>query len=254
MSDRIEEMIGRFPVRDQYDREDLFPLLDEDFKAAKTVARLILGLSKDEFEDALRAAGAGASTGITEYQRDRNAFVQRMETLGLLEKATDLVHRPVSWRDLLTERLRSGRGSAIKGQRRGRFLEDEVEGVVRTIFADKYDSRCRFIGATGRSSEKADFAIPSKQAPNILIEVKAYGATGSKQTDILGDFQRIVLEKRDDTTLLLVTDGVSWMRRANDLRKLIVMQNHGQIARIYTLEMLDDLRSDLATLKRDHHL
>lgn len=71
---------------------------------------------------------------------------------------------------------------------------------------------------------------------------------------MLGDFERIVRQKRDDTHLLLITDGVTWMSRANDLRKLIRMQNVGQIARIYTLKMLEDLRSDLETLKRDHGL
>ena len=69
----------------------------------------------------------------------------------------------------------------------------------------KYDTRCRFIGATGLSTEKADFAIPNREDPRILIEVKGYGATGSKQTDILGDIERIANQKRSDTHLLLST-------------------------------------------------
>jgi len=253
-SARVEAIVEKFPERDVYDDNDLLPLLEEDFPAALTVLRLFAGLSKDEFEYALRAAGGGSPIGVTEYKRDPVAFIERFRNLGILEKASRLVARPVGWRDLLTERLRSGRGSAIKGQRRGRFLEDQVEGIVQIVFGTRYDARCQFKGAAGTSTEKADFAIPSKQAPHILIEVKAYGATGSKQTDVLGDFERIVRQKRDDTTLLLVTDGVSWMSRANDLRKLIAMQNQGKIARIYTLEMIDDLRTDLVTLKRDHGL
>ena len=74
-----------------------------------------------------------------------------------------------------------------------------------------YDARCRFTGATGISTEKTDFAIPSKDDPGILIEAKAYGATGSKQTDVLGDITRIVNEKRDDTQFLLVTDGITFV-------------------------------------------
>lgn len=254
VSERIEELLLRFPERPEYSDEDLRPLLDEDFKAARAVLRLFSGLSKDEFEYALRAAGGGKPCGVKEYQRDPAAFIDRLRKMGVLDRAARLVNRPVGWRDLLVERLRSGRGSAIKGQKRGRYLEDQVEQVVVDIFGDRFDSRCRFTGATGESTEKADFAIPSKSAPNILIEAKAYGATGSKQTDILGDFERIVRQKRDDTTLLLVTDGVSWMSRANDLRKLIAMQNRGQIARIYTLKMIGELRSDLEILKRDHAL
>lgn len=252
-SNRVESILRRFPEQERYSGADLQPLLDEDFDATMTIFRLFIGLSKDEFQYQFKATG-DAPTGITEYKRDPEAFLDRLRKLGVFEKARDLVNRPVTWRDLLTERLRSGRGSAIKGQQRGRFLEDVVEEAVKAVFGERYDARCRFVGASGESSEKADFAIPSKNAPNILIEAKAYGATGSKQTDVLGDFERIVRQKRDDTTLLLVTDGVTWMSRANDLRKLVRMQNQGQIARIYTQKMFEELRSDLATLKRDHGL
>ena len=84
--------------------------------------------------------------------------------------------------------------------------------------------------------------------------MKAYGATGSKQTDILGDIRRIVEEKRHDTHLLLVTDGTTWKARVNDLRKLVEMQNKGLIARIYTHNMEEALRHDLRQLRRDHGL
>ena len=57
---------------------------------------------------------------------------------------------------------------------------------------DQIVAGCQFIGATGKSSEKADFAIPNAFDAQILIEVKAFNATGSKQTDVLGDILRIV--------------------------------------------------------------
>lgn len=104
------------------------------------------------------------------------------------------------------------------------------------------------------STEKADFAIPSASDPAILIEVKAYGATGSKQTDVLGDIARIVEQKRHDTVFILVTDGVTWKQRSNDLRKLIALQNEGKILRIYTKSMAQDLRDDLETLKSENEL
>ena len=53
---------------------------------------------------------------------------------------------------VLTERLKNGRGSAIKGQRRGRYLEDFVEQLLIKIFGiNTYDARCQFTGATGTS-------------------------------------------------------------------------------------------------------
>ncbi len=93
----------------------------------------------------------------------------------------------------------------------GPYQEEHIQAVLNEDYevgADNYDRRCRFVGATGNSTEKTDFAIPSRRDPNILIEVKAYGATGSKQTDILGDVSRIVEQKRRDTQFLLVTAAI----------------------------------------------
>lgn len=84
--------------------------------------------------------------------------------------------------------------------------------------------------------------------------MKAYGATGSKQTDVLGDIARIVEQKRHDTDFILVTDGVTWKQRSNDLRKLIALQNEGKIMRIYTKLMAQDLKDDLETLKAESGL
>lgn len=223
-------------------------LLDTDFKAGLTVAQLALGMSKDQFTGALREALG--EIGVKRYQKERASFVAALVDLGILKELDTLVHTPVTWKTILVERLKGGRGSAIKGQQRGRFLEDFVESIVREVFGKgRYKARCRFTGAGGTSTEKTDFAIPNAADPAILIEVKAYGATGSKQTDILGDIGRIVEEKRNDTYLLLVTDGVTWKARLNDLRKLVEMQNQGEITRIYTTLLADSLRADLTDLK-----
>jgi hypothetical protein len=102
---------------------------------------------------------------------------------------------------VLVERLRSGRGSAISGQRRGRGAEDFAEAIVRKVFGDDFQVRCTFKGPRGHDA-KCDFAIPSKSEARILIESKGYGATGSKMTDILGDIRAIIAAKRPDTAFL----------------------------------------------------
>jgi DpnII restriction endonuclease len=88
----------------------------------------------------------------------------------------------------------------------------------------------------------------------VLIETNAYGATGSKQTDVLGNVARIVDQKRHDTDFLLVTDGVTWKDRVNDLRKRVEMQNQGLITRIYTRAMASQFEEDLKELRREHAL
>jgi hypothetical protein len=245
----VMDLLDGIEEKTFYTEADLRQLLDGDYEAGMTLIRLFLDLSKDELVGSLRDVQAGL------YRRNPDHFLQGLASLGALEKMREAVGTPVTWRDILVERLKTGRGSAIKAQARGRFLEDKTEEIVQAVFGiGHYDARCRFVGANGQEDEKADFAIPSREDARILIEVKAYGATGSKQTDILGDMGRIVGKKRHDTTLLFVTDGITWKLRTNDLRKLIEMQNKGQIARIYTSKMFPDFRQDLLRLRSEYGL
>ncbi|MEP0701259.1 MAG: DpnII family type II restriction endonuclease, partial [Lentilitoribacter sp.] len=130
--------------------------------------------------------------------------------------------------------------------------EDFAEEVIREVFGDAYEPRCTFQGVNGTA--KCDFAIPDKATPLILIEAKGYGATGSKMSDIIGDVDAIIGAKRNDASLLLITDGLTWKARANDLRKLIQRQNDGRITRIYTKQMKDQFRADLETLRGEYGL
>jgi hypothetical protein len=116
-----------------------------------------------------------------------------------------------------------------------------------------FQVRCTFTGPRGQEA-KCDFAIPSKGAARILIEAKGYGATGSKMTDVLGDIQAIVEAKRSDTALLFFTDGITWKQRKSDLRKIVELQNSGDITRIYTYAMVGQFEADLWQLKAEYKL
>lgn len=100
--------------------------------------------------------------------------------------------------------------------------------------------------ATLRFQAEKDLSIP--------IEVKGYGATGSKMSDIIGDIDAIIRAKRPDARLLLLTDGLTWRSRKNDLKKLIQRQNNGLITRIYTKRMADKFRTDLVDLKNEYRI
>ncbi len=255
-AEQIIDYLDHIKEKDHYSRTDLKNLLDSDFGLALVSFQLFLERSKDEFTIELKAALTDLSgSGKTAYRENPDRYIALLDHLLLREAITSTVNREYTWRDIMVERLKMGRGSAIKGQHRGRALEDFTELVVSEVFGEcKYDKRCSFIGKSGQSTEKADFAIPSKEDPHILIEVKAYGATGSKQTDVLGDVRRIIEQKRPDVSLLLVTDGVTWKSRASDFAKLVQHQNNGDIYRIYTKNMHDALRDDLTEFKREQAL
>lgn len=234
--------------KSSYDKADIADLLDESFERGLLCARLFLGLSDDTMSGELRRLLGTGGIGVTRYKKDRARFLDVLDDLGVPQAMTVTINRKPVWSDILIERLRSGRGSAISGQKRGRGLEDFAEAMVRDVFGSNYETRCTFAGADGKSA-KCDVAVPDRARPRIVIEVKGYGATGSKMSDIIGDLDAIIDAMRRDTYLLFVTDGMTWKDRLSDLKKIVDRQNQGKIARIYTTSMRDEFREDLEGLK-----
>ncbi|HMQ64388.1 MAG TPA: hypothetical protein PKE06_27135, partial [Flavilitoribacter sp.] len=58
------------------------------------------------------------------------SFLKGLNSIGLFELMNSAIQKSYTWSDILTERLKAGRGSAIKGQLRGRMLEDFVEEII----------------------------------------------------------------------------------------------------------------------------
>lgn len=174
----LEEILSRAP----FNEELISILLHKDFKAYVTIFRLILESSKDEIEGSLRECFP-KGIGQNAFKKNIPGFIKFFNDAGLIERVNEYLSKRWSWRDIIFERLKTGRGRAIKGQYRGRFLEKAVEAVIKEVFGNKYDKNCNFIGMHNQEA-KAEFAIPNKENPSIIFEAKAYGATGSKQTVI----------------------------------------------------------------------
>lgn len=211
------------------------------------VIRLFLGLSQDEMANRLRAVGGdvlrGTYASIRErlkHDRVRAAVKSSLVRLQAVETINEHLRRPWTIRDVLLERYRFGRGRAVKGQSRGRSLEDEVERRLRALGVP-YLVRVTFVGRDGKQA-KADFAIPGSDHPKIIIESKAYEATGSKQTDVLGDIRKIVEAREFETYFFVVTDGLGWHNRVSDLRRLVDFHQRGWVTMIYTRATLAQLQ------------
>jgi hypothetical protein len=249
----VMAQLQEIPVKSAYSVEDVAALLDADFDEGILICRLFMGLSKDQFTALMHTSRGDAGIGVKAYRSNKSDFLKDLASIGMLKTMASEVNRKPHWSDVLVERLRSGRGSAISGQRRGRDVEDFAEAIIKKVFGSTYESRCTFHGPR-ESKAKCDFAIPSKKDARILVESKGYGATGSKMTDILGDIHTIIAAKRADTALLFFTDGLTWNERQSDLRKLVELQNIGDITRIYTYAMAADFERDLRQLKREYGL
>jgi len=247
---KVIEYLQNMPLRSKYSSEDIQQFMDENFIDGLLICRLFLGLSKDQFVPLLTKQLGNGGAGINRYQNDKAKFIEALENLGVAEKIGEYVNRKVHWTDVLIERLRAGRGSAISGVKHGRDVENFVEAIVRSVFGDTFHLRCNFTGLDGKPA-KCDFAIPGKDQPKIIVEAKGYTATGTKITDVIGDIEKIIKAKRHDTVLLFFTDGITWNQRPSDLAKIMKMQNEGFIARIYTIATADQFEQDLRTLKAE---
>lgn len=250
VSKKVSQFLESFPIKDAYSADDVATYLADDFEAGSLLVRSFLGLSKDNYVAELKGLLGAGGNGAKGFKANKKQYLQALDQLGLSDAISQVVLRQPKWSDILVERLRSGRGSAVSGQKRGRFVEDFVETIVKGVFAENYEARCNFVGQRGASA-KCDFTIPSRQVPRIVIEAKGYGSTGSKMTDVIGDIAKIIEAKRQDTIFMLFTDGLSWHQRKSDFRKVVEYQNQGDIFRIYTLKMADAFRSDLETLKQE---
>jgi hypothetical protein len=250
---RVIEKLKHVHAKKAYTTADVKTLLESHFDDGLLICRLFLGLSKDQFVSVFKAIRDGQGIGVMSYRAHPDAFIEDLIGTGLLEAMAEEANRKRHWSDVLVERLRSGRGSAISGQKRGRGVEDFAEAIVTKVFGTEFQTRCTFAGARGQKA-KCDFAIPNKSAARILIESKGYGATGSKMTDILGDIRTIVAAKRPDTAFLFFTDGLTWKERPSDLRQIVEFQNNGDITRIYTYAMADQFETDLRQLKSEYKL
>ena len=173
---KVIEYLQNMPLRTKYSSADIQNFMDENFIDGLLICRLFLGLSKDQFLPLLTKQLGNGGSGINRYQNDKAKFIEALENLGVAEKIGEYVNRKVHWTDVLIERLRAGRGSAISGTKHGRDVENFVEAIIRSVFGDAFHLRCNFTGLDGKPA-KCDFAIPGKDQPKIIVETKGYTAT-----------------------------------------------------------------------------
>ncbi|MHC1631746.1 MAG: hypothetical protein ACXQT4_05620 [Methanotrichaceae archaeon] len=164
-------------------------LVEETY--ALDVFRLFLDISQDVLLNTMKSKGIkGDFKAVRNKCRNRSEEIAEiLVKLGLIDAIEIHLDREWKLEDILFERYKQMRGSAMHGQHRGYVLEDAIEAVLKEIneeMGTHYAARMNFISHSGKVA-KSDFMIPSHKVPKIIIESKAYEATGSKLTDVLGD-------------------------------------------------------------------
>jgi len=233
--------LGKEPTVD-----DLAALLREQ-PLTLDVCRLLTGRGQEPMgHDICGALGLKAGNWKSLRSRARtqpDVMAAALLRIGIADLIREQIWREWTVEDVLVDRYKLGRGRAIAGQSRGRGLEDEVQRILESAEVP-FEARVTFTASNGATA-KCDFAIPSREDPKIVVEVKGYEATGSKLTDFLGDILKIKQAKGYHTYVLVVTDGRGWHNRKSDLKRLVELHHNGTVEMIYTRARLAQLADDV---------
>lgn len=172
-----------------------------------------------------------------------------LDLINLLEAQAS---RSWTWADVLA-RTMAPRQRATASIEQGRALEDVVEATVSSLKLP-FKPRTRFDGTRGQSGP-ADFAIPDGGALALIaVAVKGYDSTGSKLTDAATEIETMAEVRQPRQFIFAVVDGVGWLRRKKDLRRIHTLWTDNRIDGLYNLTTMPSFKTALADAARRHNL
>lgn len=207
------------------------------------VLGLVVGLSQEKLKNALRQHLGSSSW--TRLARENPAGVATMldSEFSLVAGLASQRFRKYTFGDLLVARAGT-RVNATSAGTAGRLVEDRIEAIAVDLGLP-YVTRNRFEGRHKRTAP-CDLAVPGAGgAAQIVVAAKAFDSTGSKLTDAVREVEEMADVRKPSQFVMAVIDGIGWLSRANDLRKIHALWASGQIDGMYTLATLDNFRTDL---------
>lgn len=208
---------------------------------------LVVGLSQEKLKNLLRPE-FGTASWAQAARADAARLVAWLDSeFGLLPSLDAQRGRPYSFGDVLAARGTS-RQTATSAGAAGRLIEDQVEAIVKELGLP-YQMRGRFVGVNGRTGP-ADLAIPSFTDCVIAVGCKGFDSTGSKLTAAVSEITEMVDVHRPHQYLMAVVDGIGWLGRMGDFRRMWEHFEQRRIEGLYTLSDLDQFREDLQDAAR----
>lgn len=236
----------------QVDRQNLAALVSEYPEALPLLASCV-GLSREQLMGEMRYRLGTA--GLKTLARDRAEEVIRTldDAFSLVDAVDAQMAKDWTFADVLAERrLWSGR-RASSSIATGRSIEDAAEEVIKRLGVD-YAMRTTFEGLGGRR-EPCDFAIPAGGAEAAVVgAAKGFDSTGSKLTDAVREVEAVVNARLPGQFVVAIVDGIGWLRRQADLKRIYDLNQDGRIDGLYTLGQIDRFEADLASALRSRNL
>ena len=212
---------------------------------------LSVGLSQEKLKNLLRVA-FGTTSWVKAVAADaRGVVVWLDEEFGLLETLEAQRHRTYTFGDVLAVRGTS-RQTASRAGVAGKLIEDAVEQIVRDLGLP-YEMRGRFVGRNGDTGP-ADLAVPGFDDALIAVACKGFDSTGSKLTAAVTEVMDMANVSFAHQYVLAVVDGIGWLSRQGDFRRMHALLEQHRIDGLYALADLDAFRADLHAAAVRHGL
>jgi hypothetical protein len=212
------------------------------------VLGLTVGLSQEKLRNVLRQQ-LGSTSWLKIAREDPLGAVSMLnDQFDLLNSLERQRNQSYSFGDILVARAGT-RVTAASASISGRSVEDRIEAIANELGL-RYETRTRFEGRSNRSAP-CDLAVPSggSQA-DIVVAAKAFDSTGSKLTDAVREVEEMADVRRPTQFVMAVIDGIGWLSRANDLRRIHTLWISGHIDGMYTLSNFNSFRLDLKSFSR----
>lgn len=212
------------------------------------VVGLCAGLSQEQLRNVLKQWFGTSSFRRVATESSRELVERLDESFSVLSKIRRERRRDWTYADIIIERFRS-RSRAAGSIERGRGVEDQVEAVVQGLGLP-HEMRTRFEGRRGESAP-CDLAIP-RGGPHaqIVCGIKGFDSTGSKLTDAASEIARMAEVRTPRQYVFALVDGIGWLSRQADLRRIFELHETNAIDGLFTLSHLSEFEAELRAAAR----
>lgn len=240
-SEDIRDAAAHFAAIAPVDRTTLMSVIQAS-PAWVEVLGLVVGLGRERLKGALRETLG--TTGWIKLALDSPGDVIDMldDNYDLIRLLNEQAARTYTLGDVLVARAGT-RVTAAGAAKAGRGVEDAIEGVAAKLGL-QYEARTRFVGARGEDAP-CDLAIPDRKNAMIVIAAKGFDSTGSKLTDAVREIVEMSHVRLPRQYTMAVVDGIGWLSRQADLRRIHALWDSNAIDGLYTLADFDEFERDL---------
>lgn len=243
MLQMVKQTVSELRKIENITRETLSEFIQKNPHAVP-ILTTCAGLGQEQFKNQLRRL-LGTAGWVNLARKDPNLLIQTLDDeFDLVVQINKDLNKHWSFGDVLLERHLWSRNSGAQSVGRGRKVENEVEEVAKQLGLP-YSMRTQFEGRSGETAP-CDLAIPGGSSDAlIVVAMKGFNSTGSKLSDAVKEIEYMARVKYSKQYVFAVIDGIGWLSRQADLRRIFELWQKREIDGLYSLKYLDQFKDDL---------